>query len=69
MLIKLYRNIRRNIREDGLIVNSSGFLVNAMVGRIDFTRPLRILEIGSGRGAFTRELIGRMSTESELDRR
>lgn len=67
MLIKLYRNIRRNIREDGLIVNSSGFLVNAMVGRIDFTRPLRILEIGSGRGAFTRELIGRMSTESELD--
>lgn len=67
MLIKLYRNIRRNIREDGLIVNSSGFLVNAMVGRIDFTGPLRILEIGSGRGAFTRELIGRMSTESELD--
>jgi len=61
MLVKIYRNIRRNITEDGLIVSSSGFLVKAMVGKIDFSRPLKILEIGSGRGAFTREIIRRMS--------
>src|SRR5690349_19927401 len=67
MLIRIYRNLRKNITEDGLIVSSSGFLVNSMVGNIDFSRPLRILEIGSGRGAFTREIIQRMSPESRLD--
>lgn len=67
MLIKIYKNLKRNITEDGLIVSSSGFLVNSMVGKIDFSRPLRILEIGSGKGAFTREIIRRMSVNSELD--
>lgn len=67
MLVKIYRNIRRNITEDGLIVSSSGFLVKSMVGKIDFSRPLRILEIGSGRGAFTREIIRRMCQQSQLD--
>jgi phospholipid N-methyltransferase len=67
MLIRIYRNLKKNITEDGLIISSSGFLVNSMVGKIDFSRPLRILEIGSGKGAFTRELIGRMSPDSQLD--
>jgi phospholipid N-methyltransferase len=67
MLIRIYRNLKKNITEDGLIISSSGFLVNSMVGKIDFSRPLRILEIGSGKGAFTRELIGRMSPDSRLD--
>lgn len=67
MAINIYRKIKRNITEDGLIVSSSGFLVNTMVGKIDFSRPLRILEIGSGKGPFTREIIRRMSTESVLD--
>ncbi|MEX0739509.1 MAG: hypothetical protein WD071_09215 [Pseudohongiella sp.] len=67
MLVNIYRNIRRNITEDGLIVSSSGFLVKSMVGKIDFSRPLRILEIGSGRGAFTREIIQRMCQQSQLD--
>lgn len=63
----MFLNLYRNIIEDGLIVSSSGFLVNTMVGKIDFTRPLKILEIGSGRGAFTREIINRMCGQSELD--
>jgi phospholipid N-methyltransferase len=62
----LYTNIKRNIIEDGLIVGSSGFLVRTMLGHVDFVRPLRILEIGSGKGAFTREIIRRMSADSEL---
>ncbi|MDO8272562.1 MAG: hypothetical protein Q7U82_11700 [Gammaproteobacteria bacterium] len=66
MAINFYRKIRRNISEDGLIVSSSGFLVNTMVGKIDFSRPLKILEIGSGKGPFTREIIRRMSTDSTL---
>ncbi len=65
--INIYRKIKRNITEDGLIVSSSGFLVNTMVGKIDFSRPLRILEIGSGKGPFTREIIRKMSPESVLD--
>lgn len=65
--LNIYNKIKRNIREDGLIVSSSGFLVNAMIGKIDFSRPLRILEIGSGKGPFTKELIRRMSLDSTLD--
>ena len=66
MVFALYKNVRRNIREDGLITSSSGFLVRAMLDKIDFGRPLRILEIGSGKGAFTREIIRRMDEASEL---
>lgn len=67
MPIRICRRIRKNIVEDGLITDSSSFLVNTMVGRIDFGHTLRILEIGSGRGAFTRAITDRMSKESELD--
>lgn len=67
MTINFYKKIKRNISEDGLLVGSSGFLVNSMVSKIDFTRPLRILEIGSGKGPFTREIIRRMSIDSTLD--
>jgi len=67
MLLQMCRNIQRNITEDGLIVGSSGFLVGSMVNRIDFEQPLRILEIGSGRGAFTSEIISRMRADSRLD--
>jgi phospholipid N-methyltransferase len=65
--INFYKKIKRNISEDGLIVGSSSFLVNSMVSKIDFNKPLRILEIGSGKGPFTRELIRRMSIDSFLD--
>ena len=67
MVTDLYRRIKRNINEDGLIVSSSGFLVNRMLSRVDFSQPLKILEIGSGRGAFTREILRRMAPGSSLD--
>ena len=67
MIIGLYRRLKRNIDEDGLIVSSSGFLVNSMLSRVDFSSPLKILEIGSGRGAFTREILRRMAPGSTLD--
>jgi phospholipid N-methyltransferase len=64
---KLYRNIKRTIIEDGMIVSSSAFLVRTMLDRVDFSQDLRILEIGSGKGAFTGEIIRRMSPRSTLD--
>ena len=67
MPFSLYRNIKRNIIEDGMIVGSSAFLVRTMLDRIDFAQNLRILEIGSGKGAFTQEIIRRMSPHSTLD--
>ena len=67
MFVQIYRNLKRNISEDGLIVSSSPFLVKSMVSKIDFCGARRILEIGSGRGAFTRELISRMAPDAELD--
>ena len=67
MAINFYRKIKRNISEDGLIISSSGFLVNNIVGKIEFSRTLCILEIGSGKGPFTKEIIRRMSGESTLD--
>jgi phospholipid N-methyltransferase len=63
----LYRNIKRTIVEDGMIVGSSAFLVRTMLDRVDFAQDLRILEIGSGKGAFTKEIIRRMSPHSTLD--
>lgn len=67
MPFSLYRNIKRNIIEDGMIVGSSAFLVRTMLDRVDFSQDIRILEIGSGKGAFTREIIRRMSPGSTLD--
>lgn len=67
MPFSLYRNIKRNIIEDGMIVGSSAFLVRTMLDRVNFSHDLRILEIGSGKGAFTREIIRRMSPRSTLD--
>jgi phospholipid N-methyltransferase len=67
MLLKLYQKIRKNIQEDGLIIDSSSFLVNAMIRHIDFGTPIKVLEIGSGRGAFTSQLIQRLNPQSHLD--
>jgi phospholipid N-methyltransferase len=67
MPFNIYKKITRNINEDGMIVSSSVFLVRSLVGKIDFSRTLRILEIGSGKGAFTKELIRGMSENSTLD--
>jgi len=56
----------KKIREEGLIVSSSGFLVRAMLNKIDFSRPLKILETGSGKGVFTREILSKLADGSEL---
>ncbi len=67
IVLALYRKARKNIVEDGLIVRSSRFLVKEMIHRIDFSRDLHMLEVGSGKGVFTRQLAERMTPDSRLD--
>jgi phospholipid N-methyltransferase len=67
MPVNFCRQIRRNIREDGMIMSSSPYLVNAMLEEIDFSLPSTLLEVGSGKGVFTREIIRRMHPRSTLD--
>jgi len=67
LIIRLYKQARRNIAEDGLIIRSSRFLVREMIQHIDFSENLHILEVGSGKGVFTRELAKNMTPGSRLD--
>ncbi len=67
MVTSLYQKFRRAIDEEGMLVTSTGFLANAMLRDIDFSRPLKILEMGSGKGPMTREILRRMSSDSTLD--
>lgn len=62
MIIRTYKKIR----EEGLIISSSGFLVRSMLNKIDFSQPIKILETGSGNGVFTRAIIPRLAAGSEL---
>ncbi|MDR2214134.1 MAG: methyltransferase domain-containing protein [Pseudomonadales bacterium] len=67
MPVNFCRQISRSIREDGMIMSSSPYLVNAMLEDVDFSVPARLLEVGSGKGVFTREIIRRMHPHSSLD--
>jgi phospholipid N-methyltransferase len=50
----------RDPRTVGAIAPSSRRLAREMVDKVDFTRPVRIVELGPGTGAFTREILGRL---------
>jgi phospholipid N-methyltransferase len=65
--INLYSKIKSKIFEEGLVIDSSSFLVKEMVQRIDFSQDLHILEIGSGKGVFTKQIAEKMSSNSQLD--
>ena len=43
------------------------FLVEEMLGKIDFSKRMQILEIGSGKGVFTKQIVKRMTPDSSLD--
>jgi len=65
--IDLYRKLKRKICEEGLVIDSSSFLVKEMIQQIDFNQDLHILEIGSGKGVFTKQIAEKMSDDSRLD--
>ena len=53
----------RNPRTVGAIAPSSRHLAREMVGEVDFARPVRIVELGPGTGAFTREIVERLGPD------
>ena len=56
----------KNIKEVGTILPSSKFVVEKMVAPINFKKKLTILELGSGSGVITKELLEKMSCDSQL---
>jgi phosphatidylethanolamine/phosphatidyl-N-methylethanolamine N-methyltransferase len=50
----------------GAVLPSSKFLAAKMLKGIDFSKDLNIVELGPGTGIFTKEIIKKMSPESNL---
>ena len=50
----------------GAIAPSSKFLVNKMLSKIDYGQDLDILQLGFGKGVFTKEIISRSTPRSTL---
>jgi phospholipid N-methyltransferase len=56
----------KNLKQVGSMVPSSSFLVKKIIKDIDFDRRMNILELGAGTGVITKEVLNRMSDNSEL---
>lgn len=61
-----FRSFIRDWRTIGSVTPSSRFLVNAMLGQIDFSRARRIVEYGPGTGVFTAEIVRRLAPDAQL---
>ncbi len=58
----------RNYRQTGAVAPSSRALASSMVSKLSqFKGHRRILEVGSGTGAFTRRILEQMTTGDRLD--
>ncbi len=57
----------RNPRKMGSITPSSAALCRTMTDAVNWDRNLRIAELGAGDGVLTRQILQRMSPESQLD--
>ena len=56
----------RKIRVTASVVPSSRFLTAAMLDQVDFRRVRNLVELGSGTGVITQELLRRMTPDSRL---
>ena len=61
-----FKSFLRRPLEVASIVPSSKVLVDRVARRMDFSRPRRIVELGAGEGAHSRELRRRLGHESRL---
>jgi phospholipid N-methyltransferase len=65
---RFYRQFRRRFETTGAIAPSSRFLARAMTSALSRRDgPLRVLEVGPGTGAVTREIVRRLGDQSRLD--
>lgn len=61
-----WREFRRNFATTGAVMPSGRKLASALARHIDRRVPQRILEVGPGTGAVTREIVKHMGPEDEL---
>ena len=64
--IQFIKESLKNLKEVGTVFPSSKFVVEKMVAPINFKKKLTILELGSGSGVITKELLEKMSCDSQL---
>jgi phospholipid N-methyltransferase len=60
------RNFFKHPKMLGSLIPSSRFLINQVLGRIDFGRARCIVEFGPGVGTFTTEILKRMRPDATL---
>ncbi|MCH9632367.1 MAG: Ornithine lipid N-methyltransferase [Chlamydiae bacterium] len=56
----------KNFKHTGAICPSSKSLTSKMLKGIDFSKPLRIVELGPGTGCMTESILAQMHPDSEL---
>jgi phospholipid N-methyltransferase len=61
MSLLFLKRVLANPRQVGYIVPSSPFLTSMTAGRMDFSRPRVIVELGPGEGCHTRKIARRMT--------
>ena len=64
--IQFVKESLKNLKEVGTIFPSSKFIIEKMVAPINFEKKLTILELGSGNGVITKQLLEKMSSDSQL---
>lgn len=60
------RQTFHNFRTKGTICSSSKYLVRRMLRKIDFSKDLRIIQLGSGKGVFLKRILKKMTKNSTL---
>lgn len=66
MSLLFFQRVLANPLRVGYVVPSSPFLTRQTAGRLDFSRPRIIVELGPGEGCHTRQIVKRMTPESRL---
>lgn len=66
--LEFLRQFRQRFETTGAVLPSSRFLARAMTGPLESrTGPIRILEVGPGTGAVTREIVKHIKPEDRFD--
>jgi len=64
--INFIKESLKSLREVGTILPSSKGIINKMVKPIDFKNNITIIELGSGTGVITKNILNKMNSESNL---
>ncbi len=66
--LDFFRQFRERFETTGAVAPSSRFLAQALTApMLDRSGPLRVLEVGPGTGAVTRQIVARLKPEDRLD--